>query len=199
MDYAAQLERMGITVRNLVHNAPPAVYYERAILRSKGSITSTGALATRSGEKTGRSPKDKRIVRHDESYEDVWWGDVNIALPQEAFPIVRQRALDYLNTRDYLYVVDCFAGWDPKYRIKVRVVCSLAYHALFMQNMLIRPTREELASFGEPDFTIFNAGAFPASPYTVGMSSSTSVSMSFEEGQMVLLGTLYAEIGRAHV
>ncbi|KAF9083634.1 Protein kinase C-like 1, partial [Mortierella sp. AD031] len=73
-----------------------------------------------------------------------------------------------------LYVFDGFAGWDPKYRLKIRVVCARAYHSLFMHNMLIRPTEEELKNYGEPDFTILNAGAFPANRYTTGMTSNTS-------------------------
>lgn len=80
-----------------------------------------------------------------------------------------ERAIDYLNTRSRLYVFDGFAGWDPKYRIKVRIVCARAYHALFMNNMLIRPTPKELKEFGEPDFTVYNSGEFPANRYTTGM------------------------------
>ena len=75
-------------------------------------------------------------------------GTINIPCDERTFQINRQRALDYLNTREQLYCFDGFAGWDPKYRIKVRVICSRPYHALFMHTMLIRPTREELTSFG---------------------------------------------------
>jgi phosphoenolpyruvate carboxykinase (ATP) len=89
-------------------------------------------------------------------------------------------------------VVDGFAGWDPHYRIKVRVICSRAYHALFMHNMLIRPTHRELESFGEPDFVIFNAGAFFANRYTSGMTSKTSVALHFGRQEFVILGTEYA-------
>ncbi|KAF9516688.1 hypothetical protein BS47DRAFT_1390524 [Hydnum rufescens UP504] len=106
--------------------------------------------------------------------------------------INRERAIDYLNTRDNVYVFDGFAGWDPKYRIKVRVVCARAYHALFMNNMLIRPTEEELAQFGEPDFVIYNAGQFPANRFTTGMTSTTSVEINFKRMEMVILGTEYA-------
>ena len=80
----------------------------------------------------------------------------------------------------------------PGCRIKVRVVCARAYHALFMHNMLIRPTEAELASFGAPDFTIFNAGAFPVNRYTSFMSSSTSIDVNLKAGEMVILGTQYA-------
>jgi phosphoenolpyruvate carboxykinase (ATP) len=145
-----------------------------------------------SGAKTGRSPQDKRIVDHPDSSGDIWWGDVNIKLDAHTFHINRERAVDYLNTRPHLYCVDGFAGWDPAYRIKVRVICARAYHALFMWNMLIRPTAEELASFGAPDYVIINAGRFPANRYTTGMTSTTSVDISFEEKEFVILGTEYA-------
>lgn len=186
------LRQYGIKVEEVIRNAPPARLYEMAVSREHTAITSTGALVASSGEKTGRSPKDKRIIDHPDSNRDIWWGDVNIPLQSDAFRIVHQRAIDYMNTRDYLYVVDGYAGWDPRHRIKVRVICSLAYHALFMRNMLIRPTAEELASYSKPDFVIFNGGSFPANPYSIGMSSPTSVMLSFELGMMSILGTLYA-------
>jgi ATP-dependent phosphoenolpyruvate carboxykinase len=88
-------------------------------------------------------------------------------------------------------LIRCFQ-WDPKYRIKVRVICARAYHALFMHNMLIRPTEAELAEFGEPDFIIYNAGQFPANRFTKGMSSTTSVEINFKRMEMVILGTEYA-------
>ena len=88
--------------------------------------------------------------------------------------------------------MDGYAGWDSKYRIKVRVICARAYQALFMHNMLMRPSRTELENFGEPDYTIINAGRFPANLYTAKMTSTTSVNLSFEFREMVILGTEYA-------
>jgi phosphoenolpyruvate carboxykinase (ATP) len=186
------LSKYGIKVTNVLRNASPALLYELALRRGEGEITSSGALAARSGARTGRSPKDKRIVDGEPSTRDIWWGDVNIKLSDRIFQINRQRAIDFLNTRDQLYVVDGFAGWDPKYQIKVRVICLNAYHALFMWNMLIRPTAEQLPHFGTPDYVIFNAGLFPANPLTNEMSSGTSVGLSFERGEFVILGTQYA-------
>jgi len=187
------LSRQNITVNNVLRNVAPAKLYEEALLHEKGSaISSSGALIVSSGVKTGRSPKDKRIVESADTTKDIWWGEINIKLDPQVFKINRERAFDYLNTRERLFVVDGYAGWDPKHRLKVRVICSRAYHALFMHNMLIRPTHEELASFGEPDFTIYNAGAFPANRYTREMTSKTSVDVSFEDHQLVILGTEYA-------
>ena len=187
------LEQYGITVKNVIRNAPPAVLYEYALRDEKGSaISSTGALIALSGEKTGRSPKDKRIVDEPSARDHVWWGDVNIKLDPHVFMVNRERSIDYLNTRDKVFVVDGYAGWDERYRIKVRVVCSRAYHALFMWNMLIRPTADQLASFGEPDYLIVNAGAFSANRHTSGMTSKTSVALDFARKEFVILGTEYA-------
>ncbi|KAF9169149.1 Protein kinase C-like 1 [Mortierella sp. AD011] len=174
-------------------NASVAKLYEDALKYEDGSIiSSAGALVTSSGKKTGRSPKDKRIVDEPSTSDDIWWGPVNTKLSEHGFLINHERAVDYLNTRERLYVFDGYAGWDPKYRIKIRVVCARAYHCLFMRNMLIRPTDEELEEYGEPDFTILNAGAFPANRYTTGMTSNTSVSIDFRRREMVILGTEYA-------
>jgi phosphoenolpyruvate carboxykinase (ATP) len=187
------LEQHGIHVQRVIRNAAPAALYEAALRWEKGSaIASSGALVALSGEKTGRSPKDKRIVDDPSTSGDVWWGDVNIKLDDHTFQINRERAIDYLNTREFLYCIDAFAGWEPKHRIKVRVITERAYHALFMHNMLIRPTKDELASFGEPDYVIYNAGCFPANRYTTGMTSTTSVDLNFATQEFVILGTEYA-------
>src|SRR5881398_3720329 len=159
---AFHLRDYGITVGEVHHNLSPSRLYEHAIRYEKdASIAENGALVAYSGVKTGRSRKDKRIVKHPNSEADVWWGSVNIPLDAHSFAINRERARDYLNTCERLYCFDGFAGWDPPYRLKIRVVCARPYHALFMRTMLIRPSREELDAFDRPDFTIINAGQFP--------------------------------------
>jgi phosphoenolpyruvate carboxykinase (ATP) len=187
------LEGHGITVEDVRRNLPPSRLYEEAIRHDADSrIAESGALVAYSGAKTGRSPKDKRFVRHPETEQEIWWGPVNVPLEPHIFEINRERAKDYLNTQERLYCFDGFAGWDPDYRVKVRVICSRPYHALFMHIMLIRPTRDELADFGEPDYVIYNAGQFPANRFTAGMTSKTSVDISIEDGEVVILGTEYA-------
>ena len=187
------LKQYNIDVTQVVRNAMPAQLYQEALAHEvDAAIADTGALMVRSGEKTGRSPKDKRIVEHTDSKDNIWWGSVNVAVDEHTFEINRERAIDYLNTREKLYVVDGFGGWDPNEQIKVRIVCTRPYHALFMWNMLIRPTDEQLETFGEPDYVIFNAGQFPANRYTSGMTSKTSVDLSFEQQEVVILGTEYA-------
>ncbi len=119
----------GLDSSRLFHNTPPARLYEDALKYEEGSvITSSGALATFSGHRTGRCPKDKRVVAESGTEDDVWWGSVNIPIDEHTFMINRERAVDYLKTRKRIYVFDGYAGWDPKYRIKVRVICARAYH-----------------------------------------------------------------------
>jgi phosphoenolpyruvate carboxykinase (ATP) len=181
-----------IAVPVVIRNAPPGRLYEDAVSRERAGIVSSGAIAIRSGAKTGRSPADKHVVHRPESEGDVWWGPVNQAIDEHTFLLNRQRAIDYLNTRDQIYVCDGYAGWDPATRVKVRVLCARAYHALYMHNMLIRPTLDELERFGAPDYVIYNAGQFPANPYTSQMTSRTSIDLCLERREQVILGTEYA-------
>ena len=181
-----------ITVPVVVRNAPPSRLYEDAVSREQAGIVSSGAIAIRSGAKTGRSPADKHVVHRPESEQDVWWGPVNHSIDEHTFLLNRQRAIDYLNTRDQIYVCDGYAGWDPATRVKVRVLCSRAYHALYMHNMLIRPTLDELERFGAPDYVIYNAGQFPANPLTAQMTSRTSIDLCLERREQVILGSEYA-------
>src|SRR5215510_16166987 len=165
-----ELNQCGITVEDIQRNLSPAVLYTEAIQGDvKCTIADTGALIAYSGTKTGRSPTDKRVVEHPDSKDEVWWGSVNVPIDDDTFETNRERAIDYLNTRKRLYVVDAFAGWDEKNRAKIRVICTRPYHALFMHNMLIRPTPSQLESFGDPDYVIFNGGGFPANKHTAGM------------------------------
>ena len=187
------LKQYGINVSDVRRNLSPAALYLEAIRGDeKSDIADSGALIAFSGSKTGRSPTDKRVVKHPESQDDIWWGNVNVPIDEETFEVNRERAIDYLNTRKRLFVVDGFAGWDETYRAKIRVICSRPYHALFMHNMLIRPTKEELLDFGTPHVVIYNAGEFPANRRTKGMTSKTSIDLSIERKEFIILGTEYA-------
>jgi phosphoenolpyruvate carboxykinase (ATP) len=192
MPVQVDLSAHEIVVPTVIRNAPPARLYEDAVTHEGAGIVSSGAIAIRSGAKTGRSPKDKHVVRHPDSEREIWWGPVNHPIDEHTFLLNRQRAIDYLNTRDRVYVCDGYAGWDPRCRIKVRVLCARAYHALYMQNMLMRPTLDELERFGAPDYVIYNAGQFPANPLTSHMTSRTSIDLSFERREQVILGSEYA-------
>jgi phosphoenolpyruvate carboxykinase (ATP) len=187
------LRQYELTATEIYRNLPASALYEHAIRYDReATIAENGALVAYSGEKTGRSPKDKRIVKNPTSEKDVWWGTTNVPLDPKSYGTVRQRAIDYLNVCNRLYCFDGFAGWDPKYRIKIRVICSRPYHALFMHTMLIRPTAGELSAFGQPDFVIYNAGVFPADRLMAEVGSKTCVSLNLEDRELVILGTEYA-------
>lgn len=195
----SELEKHMIFARVVHRNLTPAMYYEMSIGRAPANpgtapsaITNTGAYAAYSGDKTGRSPQDKRIVQpiNPEDEKKIWWGKVNVKMERQEFENVKERAIDYLNNRDRLFVVDGFAGWDPKYRKSVRVICTRPYHALFMNNMLIRPHTEELRnSFHNPDLVIYNAGEFYARAGTTRDKSKTCIALDVSNGTQVILGT----------
>ncbi|MDH3732390.1 MAG: phosphoenolpyruvate carboxykinase (ATP) [Gemmatimonadota bacterium] len=188
------LSAHGITVTNVTRNPPPALLYEQALGGGEAEtrLADNGALVAFSGAKMGRSPNDKHVVKDPETENDVWWGPVNFPLEPASFEQNRERARAFLNARDHLYVIDGFAGWDPAHRLNVRIICSRPYHALFMHNMLIRPTADELAGFGEPDFVVYNAGQQSADESVEGVTSPTSVDISFAHNEATILGTEYA-------
>ena len=116
---------MGFIVRLFFETQVPPFSMKKPYFTKRiPQFPTQGPLIVSSSEKTGRSPKDKRIVTTPEFIDDIWWGDVNIGIDEDTFLIVRERAIDYLNICERLYINDGFAGWDPKYRIKVRVVAS---------------------------------------------------------------------------
>ena len=196
------LRKQGIVAKKVLRNIPVPKYYQEDIANVPegsnilpGCISSTGAFVAYSGAKTGRSPADKRIVEPDTPEEDrkIWWGSVNKKLSRSSYDNVLKKAKDYLSSRDQLYVVDGFVGWDPKYRKAVRVICTRPYHALFMHNMLIRPSPKELAeSFSNPEFVIYNAGQLDAEPGTTQGSSKTCIALDVSRNTAVILGSQYA-------
>jgi phosphoenolpyruvate carboxykinase (ATP) len=119
---------------------------------------------------------------------------VNKPIHASSFTLLSELAKSYLNTRRKVYVVDGYAGWDPEDRIRIRVICTRSYHALFMTNMLIKPTQQELdRDFRDgADYYIFNAGEFGANRYIPDVVNDTAVSLNFEQGKMVILGSQYA-------
>ena len=186
------LSGYGLTAPDVLRNPSLGLLYEDGLVCDGEWITSRGALATNSGDRTQPSPRDKRIVEHPDSAGDVDWGNANIKLAEKSFANLRKQSVDYLNTCGRIYVVDGFSGWDPARRQRVRVICARPYHALVMRNLLLRPTAAELSEFSQPDVVIFNAGQAPADPKTPGLSSAASVCVCLERSEIVILGTEYA-------
>merc|ERR1711959_542307 len=193
IDFTQPLTDSRLKVTRVFHNLSPAELYEHACRANDGHVVESGALAVLSGAKTGRSPKDKRIVHEETTSNDIWWGEGgNLSMDEKSFFINRERAADYLNTLEVVYIFDGYACWDPEHRKKIRIVAARPHHQLFMHNMLIRPSQQELDDFGTPDFTIYNAGQFPCNRFTSYMTSSSSVDINFKTKEMVILGTQYA-------
>ena len=181
-------------VIEIFYNLTVPEYYEHSLSNNTTKISSSGALISYSGKKTGRSPYDKRIVDSNNYNKYIWYDEnsPNIKMSKADFTINRETAICYLNNLEKVYVFDGFAGWDKRYQIKVRVISSRPYHCLFMNNMLIRPTFNEKLTCGNPDYTIYNAGSFPCNRFTGNMTSSTSIDLNFDTKEIVILGTQYA-------
>lgn len=187
------LSNLGIQHSNVHVNLSSDALIQLSLETDKGSaLSDTGALIVYSGEKTGRSPKDKRIVLEESSKDNINWGDVNQPIDPASFNQAKQQAVAFFNTCADLFIVDGYAVWDKKNTIKVRIICTKAYHALFMYNMLIRPTEQELANFGTPDYVLYNAGATKADTSIKGISSNTSIQLSFEQKEILIFGSEYA-------
>ena len=185
------LENHEIQNVNTVHwNLPTASLIEEAIRRREGRLAHLGALTVRTGQHTGRSAKDKLVVREPSSEDHVWWGDVNQPLEPDRFERLRQRLLAYWQGKD-LFVQDCFAGADPTYQMPVRVVTENAWHSLFVRNLFIQARPEQLGDF-VPQFTVLHAPNFHAIPEVDGTRSEVFVVIHFGQGLVLIGGTQYA-------
>jgi phosphoenolpyruvate carboxykinase (ATP) len=191
------LEEIGIEHANHVYwTLSTADLYDHIIRRNEGRIAHLGPMVVRTGHHTGRSPRDKFIVREPGSESLIWWGKVNRPLEMEQFERLYARMLAYLHGRD-LYVQDCFAGAELEHRIGLRVITEFAWHSLFARNLFIQATEEELVD-PKPDFTIICAPGFHAVPETDGTRSEVFIIINFAAKLVLIGGTEYAgEIKKA--
>src|SRR5436190_24328833 len=150
------LHDLGLTQNNIHYQLSPDELVQDTLRLGEGILNDTGALVINTGEFTGRSPKDKFTVQDDITANSVHWNDFNIPIEEKYFDIVKKKILDYLNQRPELWVRDCFACADPRYRMSIRVVNEKPAINLFAYNMFIRPTEEELEEFS-PEWTILSA------------------------------------------
>ena len=185
------LEAHGIAAAGTVCWQPTtSQLYTHALARGEARIAEGGPLAVDTGIHTGRSPKDKFIVREAGSEARIWWSDVNAEISEDAFEGLRRKVTAYLGERD-LYVVDAFAGADPAHRAAVRVITDRPYHALFASTMFIEPTPEELAAF-EPHAVVLHAPGLEADPDEDGTRTGTFVVLHPTRQEVLIGGTFYA-------
>jgi len=192
MTTETDLERHGISAAgDVLRNPTTSQLYTDALRRGNDRLAEGGPLVVDTGRFTGRSPKDKFVVREPGSEERIWWGDVNQPLEEGRFDGLRQKVVDYLSAQKRLYVVDAFAGADPEHRIGVRVVTESPYHALFARTMFIRPTPEELDAH-EPQALVLHAPAVEADPEVDGTRTETFVVLHPGRTEVLIGGTFYA-------
>jgi phosphoenolpyruvate carboxykinase (ATP) len=174
--------------RMLMNLEAPALY-EEAILRREAAITAGGALLAETGAHTGRSPKDKFIVRDASTEDQIWWEN-NGAISPAHFATLLADFKAHAKGKD-LFVQDLYGGADPDLRVKVRVFTEFAWHSLFIRNLLIRPEWHELTSF-MPEMTIVDLPSFQADPARHGCRTSTIIAVDFASKTVLIGGTSYA-------
>ena len=170
-------------------NLEPPVLVERALRRGEAMLSSSGALAAETGAHTGRSPKDKFIVRDAETENTIWW-DNAAALTPEQFDALKDDFIAHARGRE-LFAQDLNAGADPAHRLKVRVYTEYAWHSLFIRTMLIPPARGDLATF-TPELTIVDLPGFKADPERHGVRSQTVIAIDLTRRIVLIGGTAYA-------
>jgi len=181
-----------ILSNTLVHrNLAESVLIETAVQRGEGRLTSTGALSVTTGKYTGRSPKDKFIVRDELTEHNVHWGPVNQPFDRDKFEVLYHKVLNHLRAKEELYVFDGFAGADASYRLPIRIINEFAWQNLFVHQLFIRPTADELAVHA-PAFTVIGVPTFLADPAVDGTNSETFILVSFEKRVVLIGGTHYA-------
>jgi phosphoenolpyruvate carboxykinase (ATP) len=184
------LEQQGITgLGHVYYNYLEPALIEAALQHGEGKLGLGGAFLVSTGAHTGRSPKDKFVVRTPSVEDTIWW-DNNKPMDPEAFDRLHADMLAHMKGRDY-FVQDLYGGADPEHRLDVRVVTELAWHGLFIRHLLRRPSREELNDF-VPEFTIINCPGFKADPERHGCRSETVIALNFEKKLILIGNTAYA-------
>lgn len=185
------LEASGVRTTGPVHwNLRAAQLYEHAICRGEGVLAAEGPLVCRTGVHTGRSAKDKFIVKEPSSEGNIWWGDVNRPLSVAHYDALRRDLLAHIAGTE-LFVQDLYAGAAPAYRLPVRVVQEVAWHSLFARNLFIVPPAEDLDGF-VPSFTVITSPSFKADPSRHGTRSEVVVAINLAAREVLIGGTSYA-------
>ena len=186
------LEHIGLTNLGSVYwNRSTSALYENAIRQSEAQIGHLGPLVVRMGQHTGRAAKDKYIVEDALSSDEIWWGKINVKYPLERFQSIQRRMCSYLRGKK-VFVQDCYAGADERYRLPVRIVTEFAWHSLFARNMFIQQPRDaqSFRNF-KPGFTVLQCPNFHADPDEDHTRSGTFVALNLAEKLILIGGTAY--------
>ncbi|MAU71471.1 MAG: phosphoenolpyruvate carboxykinase (ATP) [Pseudozobellia sp.] len=183
------LKAYGIEHDNFHYQLPPKELHRISLEKGMGEVTSSGALAIKTGEFTGRSPQDRFIVKDEVTKDKVWWGDINIPFEANKFDALYKKVIAYLNSKE-LYVRDCYACADHNYRMDIRVINEYPWSNMFAYNMFIRPTEEELRNF-DPEWTVINAPGFMANSEVDGTRQHNFAILDFTRKIALIGGTGY--------
>ena len=180
-----------IQAKQVYKNLEPAELIEEAIKRNEGLLTETGALLVKTGKYTGRSPKDKYIVDTAGVHDKIAWGSVNVPIAREIFDKIRDEIITFLNGKD-VFVFDGFAGADTKHRRKFRIINELASQNLFIHQLLVRPTEDDLKNYGDPDWTILAAPGLKLDAAKLGINSEAAIMIDYKNTTAVIAGSAYS-------
>jgi phosphoenolpyruvate carboxykinase (ATP) len=183
------LDREGIQTDRVRWNLTTAALYEEAVRRDEGVIAAEGPLACRTGQHTGRSPNDKFIVREPSSEAVIAWGKVNRPMDPAQFDVLHRELIASLSGKE-LFVQDCYAGADPKYRLAVRIITEFAWHSLFVRHLFITDT--DPSSPHVPEFTVIDSPSFKADPKRHGTNSDVVIAVNFAKKLVLVGGSSYA-------
>src|SRR5215208_3171187 len=189
VERAHSLEGDGIETDRAHWNLSAPALYEIAVRLNEGLIAADGPLTCRTGQHTGRSPNDKFVVREPGSEAEIAWGKVNRPMEPAHFDALHRDLLSSLAGKE-LFVLDCFSGADPKYRLPVRVINEFAWHNLFCRNLFIDDPAAAAAA--APEFTIIDAPTFKADPARHGSNSDVMIALNFAKKLVLIAGTSYA-------
>jgi phosphoenolpyruvate carboxykinase (ATP) len=191
------LKTLDLSAHRVIKNASSAELVERAIVNGEGKLASNGALVCLTGDRTGRSPKDKQLEDSPAIHDKIWWGKVNTAVTPKQFDMALEIAVKHLNNRPKVHVFEGYAGADPKFRLGVQVVTEQAWHSLFASTLFIRQGTKAAgapATF-KKDWTIINAGKRRLTPdeqAAMGYKAPVMIAQSLTRKIVVILGTEYA-------
>ncbi|XWK86926.1 MAG: phosphoenolpyruvate carboxykinase (ATP) [Phormidium sp.] len=188
---STRLESLGIkNCGHLYRNLSVSQLVEHTLARQEGILGENGAVFVKTGKYTGRSPKDKFIVDEPSIHDEIDWNGVNVPISVEKFDQLYKKALAYMQGKD-LYVFDGYVGADPEYRLSVRVVNEFAWHNLFVHQLFIRPTAEELKHH-HADVTVISVPGLQGDPESDGIHSEAFIVVNFLKGIVLIGGTHYA-------
>lgn len=186
------LEYLGIKNAGTVYwNLTTPMLYEQVTRRREGVIAHLGPLVVSTGDYTGRSPRDKFVVKEPDTEQDIWWGDINQPLSQTDFDNLLRKMQAYIQNRD-IFVFDGYAGADPKYRMPIRIVTEYAWHNMFARNMFIRELNSDKLAEHKPEFTVIDMPRLHAEPETDNTRTQTFIVVNFSKRLVIIGGTEYA-------